>query len=72
MCYRFKEPLHRFQNMIIDRMVGIDHVPAGDDMMTPMFVPSQDHRADKVIPRRPGTPTGKIEFSRVKRTVAGK
>jgi len=40
MCYRFEEPLHRFQNMIIDRMVGIDRVPAGDDnTMTPMFVP---------------------------------
>jgi hypothetical protein len=42
MCYRFEEPLHRFQNMIIDRMVGIDRVPVGDDdTMTPMFVPAQ-------------------------------
>jgi len=41
MCYRFEEPLHRFQNMIIDRMVGIDRVPAGDDTLTPMFVPFQ-------------------------------
>jgi choline monooxygenase len=31
MCYRFEEPLHRFQNMVIDRMVGIDRVPPGDD-----------------------------------------
>lgn len=31
MCFRFEEPLHRFQNMVIDRMVGIDRVPAGDD-----------------------------------------
>lgn len=30
MCYRFEEPLHRFQNMIIDRMVGRERVPAGD------------------------------------------
>lgn len=30
MCYRFEEPLHRFQNMIIDRMVGRQRVPAGD------------------------------------------
>ena len=30
MCYRFEEPLHRFQNMVIDRMVGIDRIPAGD------------------------------------------
>jgi choline monooxygenase len=41
MCYRFEEPLHRFQNMIIDRMLGIDRVPAGDeDTMTPMFTPA--------------------------------
>ncbi len=31
MCFRFEEPLHRFQNMIVDRMVGVDRVPAGDD-----------------------------------------
>ena len=31
MCYRFEEPLHRYQNMIIDRMVGIDRVPPGDE-----------------------------------------
>ena len=30
MCYRFEEPLHRYQNMVIDRMVGIDRVPPGD------------------------------------------
>ncbi len=30
MCYRFEEPLHRFQNMVIDRMVGIDRIPTGD------------------------------------------
>jgi hypothetical protein len=30
MCYRFEEPIHRFQNMLIDRMVGSDRVPAGD------------------------------------------
>ena len=38
MCFRFEEPLHRFQNMVIDRMVGVDRVPAGDDdTMTRMF-----------------------------------
>lgn len=31
MCYRFEEPLHRFQNMVIDRMVGVDRIPPGDD-----------------------------------------
>ncbi len=38
MCFRFEEPLHRFQNMIIDKMVGLDRVPGGDDdTMTRMF-----------------------------------
>ena len=31
MCYQFEEPVHRFQNMVIDRMVGVQRVPAGDD-----------------------------------------
>jgi phenylpropionate dioxygenase-like ring-hydroxylating dioxygenase large terminal subunit len=31
LCYRFEEPIHRFQNMVIDRMVGVRRVPAGDD-----------------------------------------
>lgn len=31
MCYQFEEPVHRFQNMVIDRMVGVTRVPAGDD-----------------------------------------
>jgi choline monooxygenase len=30
MCYRFEESVHRFQNMVIDRMVGIRRVPEGD------------------------------------------
>lgn len=30
MCFRFEEPVHRFQNMVIDRMVGRGRVPAGD------------------------------------------
>ena len=38
MCYRFEEPVHRFQNMIIDRMVGKDRIPAGDEVeQAPMF-----------------------------------
>ncbi len=38
MCFRFEEPLHRFQNMVIDKMVGIDRVPEGDEeTMTRMF-----------------------------------
>ena len=38
LCYHFEEPIHRFQNMIIDKMVGIDRVPPGDETeMVPMF-----------------------------------
>lgn len=38
MCYRFEEPVHRFQNMVIDRMVGIDRIPEGDaEDHIPMF-----------------------------------
>jgi choline monooxygenase len=39
LCYRFEEPLHRFQNMVIDRMVGVWRVPPGDAVESaPMFV----------------------------------
>ena len=39
MCYRFEEPLHRFQNMVVDKMVGVDRVPEGDgEEMVQMFV----------------------------------
>ena len=31
MCYGFEEPLHRFQNMIIDKMVGLERIPPGDE-----------------------------------------
>ncbi len=38
MCYRFEEPVHRFQNMVVDRMLGIRRVPPGDDVQQqPMF-----------------------------------
>jgi choline monooxygenase len=41
MCYRFEEPLHRYQNMVVDKMVGIDRVPPGDDKpMRAMFGPA--------------------------------
>jgi choline monooxygenase len=43
MCYRFEEPLHRFQNMVIDKMVGVDRVPEGDDEeMVRMFVSDEE------------------------------
>jgi phenylpropionate dioxygenase-like ring-hydroxylating dioxygenase large terminal subunit len=38
MCYRFEESVHRFQNMVIDRVLGIRRVPPGDDVpQRPMF-----------------------------------
>jgi choline monooxygenase len=35
MCYRFEEPVHRFQNMVIDKMLGIPRVPPGDSECDP-------------------------------------
>jgi choline monooxygenase len=38
MCYRFEESVHRFQNMVIDRVLGLRRVPPGDDVpQRPMF-----------------------------------
>jgi choline monooxygenase len=38
LCYRFEEPVHRFQNMVVDHMVGAPRVPPGDPAATmPMF-----------------------------------
>ena len=38
MCYRFEESVHRFQNMVVDRVLGIRRVPAGDHVaQRPMF-----------------------------------
>ena len=34
MCYHFEEPVHRFQNMVIDRMVGVTRIPPGDSADT--------------------------------------
>lgn len=39
MCFRFEEPVHRFQNMVVDRMVGLDRVPAGDDITAVRMFP---------------------------------
>ena len=30
MCYQFEETLHRYQNILIDKMVGIERIPPGD------------------------------------------
>jgi choline monooxygenase len=38
MCYRFEEGVHRFQNMLVDRMLGVRRVPAGDGVTRqPLF-----------------------------------
>ena len=37
MCYRFDETLHRYQNIVIDKMVGIDRIPPGDEESVRMF-----------------------------------
>lgn len=31
LCYHFEEPVHRFQQMIIDNMTGKRRIPSGDD-----------------------------------------
>jgi choline monooxygenase len=44
LCYHFEEPLHRFQNMVIDKMVGIERVPVGDEQdVMPMFGAKRAH-----------------------------
>jgi choline monooxygenase len=38
MCYRFEEPVHRFQNMLVDRLLGVRRIPPGDAVeQAPMF-----------------------------------
>lgn len=37
MSARFEEPIHRFQNMVIDRMIGLNRTPAGDAQEDPTF-----------------------------------
>ena len=46
LCYRFEEPLHRFQNMIIDRMVGVRRVPAGDERESAALYGPADRQRD--------------------------
>jgi choline monooxygenase len=38
MCYRFEEPVHRYQNMVIDRMVGKHRIPPGDAQEDPAWL----------------------------------
>jgi choline monooxygenase len=41
MCERFEEPIHRFQNMIIDSMVGKHRIPKGDEDVGEKYFISQ-------------------------------
>ena len=52
MCYHFEEPLHRFQNMVIDKMIGLDRVPPGDEKdMVPMFGANRPHTENEALSR---------------------
>ena len=42
MCYRFEESVHRFQNILVDRMLRVRRVPEGDaEPGVPMFAKSE-------------------------------
>jgi choline monooxygenase len=45
MCYRFEEPVHRFQNMVVDRLLGIRRLPEGDDVRQQEMFPVADDAA---------------------------
>jgi phenylpropionate dioxygenase-like ring-hydroxylating dioxygenase large terminal subunit len=34
LCYHFEEPVHRFQNMVADHMIGELRIPRGDTQHT--------------------------------------
>lgn len=38
MCYRFEEPVHRYQNMVIDLMIDNHRIPSGDPEEEQIFV----------------------------------
>ena len=47
LCYRFEEPVHRFQNIVADHMVGAPRVPPGDPVEAlPMFPDAAAPRDD--------------------------
>ena len=50
MCYRFEEPVHRYQNMVIDRMVGRHRIPAGDKAEDPKWLTALKAREPKAKP----------------------
>jgi len=46
MCYRFEESVHRFQNIVIDRILGIRRVPPGDDVRERQMFPVASDASD--------------------------
>ena len=46
LCFRFEEPVHRFQNMLIDLMTGVTRIPGGDEHEeAPTLVPTAEARS---------------------------
>jgi choline monooxygenase len=50
MCYRFEEPVHRYQNMVIDRMVEKYRIPAGDKREDPGWIEALKEAEPKAKP----------------------
>ena len=50
LCYRFEEPVHRFQNMVVDHMVGAPRVPEGDGAETVPMFPAAGGPAEPTAP----------------------
>ena len=50
LCYRFEEPVHRFQNMVVDHMVGARACPHGDDAETVPMFPAAGGPAERTAP----------------------
>ena len=63
MCHRFEEPVHRFQNMVIDYMVGKPTVPAGDSAEPSPEIASPAPVSHPPEYLRPATPTDGAAFT---------
>jgi choline monooxygenase len=50
LCYRFEEPVHRFQNMVVDHMVGAPRVPEGDGAQSVPMFPAAGAHAEPTAP----------------------
>ena len=57
MCYKFEEPVHRFQNMVADAMVGVRRVPPGDGESGSDFIDYRPRKTNGVAPSGAGTGT---------------